>query len=621
MKHVKLNGIWYRLAEDAEGQHYVKSLQPLRPPNSQLVQGDTGKFQIRPDVLLWTATNWSGGEGQLKFDPQDPNRSFIIQHADPFSRPGSLMGSYAASIAQNNAASDVGDGYLCIAQGTLYWVDGTTVRTWDIGSSNFSATETITGLSGSAKSPVGDAEYLFVVESGSDEVFRRTSGGTWAVHNDQCANVSDGVIVAELGPYVYLWSPTSGTVYEISKETANTSTPEVAIHDVPKNSAINTDSALMVAGDNRVYLATHDDQKTMVHEILPTSAAGAGFGYEIAVMYGVIPEALFYAGGTLFMIGVDEEPDNSIGPDRQIYYIDPEGSYGTLGSVRGLYTSETGTAGPSESRPFPAHGGKLGLMAFALPSNTDDEDEDDTHLDLWLVDLITGGYACVAGDEGLLGAASDVKGLVFWDGQYFASNATEVVVWDPDAHTGDASEVISPANDFGVAGEKILERIEVICEPLPADTVIQVGYQLDEGSKTTTALSLATGDTGGALEPTNPPTFRSMKYIVEASIGTGSVIPVIQAVNVYARVNERVRVWELLLDASDGAVQPGYNGAQIVDNVLGIADNTVVPFIDGYTSHAAGEEASEVDVVIDSASFVASQEGEGVIVVRLMEVL
>ena len=47
--HVQLNGVKYRLAEDSEGTHYDKKLQPLRAQSAGVVQGDSGKFQLRPD--------------------------------------------------------------------------------------------------------------------------------------------------------------------------------------------------------------------------------------------------------------------------------------------------------------------------------------------------------------------------------------------------------------------------------------------------------------------------------------------------------------------------------------------------------------------------------------------
>jgi len=60
--HISLDGVKYRLDEAAEGEHYIRAGEPLRPPNAQVVQGETGqKFQMRPDTLLWSITDWSGG--------------------------------------------------------------------------------------------------------------------------------------------------------------------------------------------------------------------------------------------------------------------------------------------------------------------------------------------------------------------------------------------------------------------------------------------------------------------------------------------------------------------------------------------------------------------------------
>ncbi len=41
-EHVKINGVWYRLAEGGEGTHYSMNLEPLRLPNAQVVQGKSG---------------------------------------------------------------------------------------------------------------------------------------------------------------------------------------------------------------------------------------------------------------------------------------------------------------------------------------------------------------------------------------------------------------------------------------------------------------------------------------------------------------------------------------------------------------------------------------------------
>src|SRR5690606_39665634 len=90
--HIELNGVGYRLAEDAEGQHYIRTYEPLRPPNAGVVQGEqSAKFQVRPDTLLWSLTDWSGGAGQFLFDLENPNRHRELHAVRAFERPGVLQ--------------------------------------------------------------------------------------------------------------------------------------------------------------------------------------------------------------------------------------------------------------------------------------------------------------------------------------------------------------------------------------------------------------------------------------------------------------------------------------------------------------------------------------------------
>ena len=611
MKHVRIENVWYELAESAEGQHYVLTHQPMRPPDAQVIRGDRDSFQVRPDLLVWTQENWAGGEGQIRFDPSDPTRSYTITGLDVFTRPGTLRAGYDVDGGLAGTAP-----YLVIALGNLYAVEGTNTRTW--ASTDFSATSAITGITNDVAAVAGDADYLFVHESSTDNI-RRYDGTTWTNHNDQCADADGGVILAEMGPYLYVWAPATGKVYEISKTTANTSSAETELHTTPGNSNIDTDLALMVAGDNRIYIATYDDQKTMIHEIIPTSAAGTGFGGEIAVLYGVTPETLFYAGGTLFMIAHDETPDGTVGPDRQIFYIDPEGSYGTLGSLRGIFP-ESDTYGPSAIPAVAAHGAKLGQMAFVVPQA--DESGGDSYYkgDLWILDLITGGYGVVGQGRSWLTGANNPRSLVFWEGYFFYSNDTEMVYWDIDT-PGTDGVARSPHFDFGIAGEKILESIEVIMDPLPAGTSVTVGYDLDESSYTTVGPTLSTGDVGFTEQistDSSTKTFRSMQFTISVTSSSGAT-PVIRAVNIYARVNRKIRVWDLLIDCSDD-IQSGLPGKQIMDNIFGIGDNVVIDFVDAYGSHVHGEEEGAVDVILDSATAVLSQEGEGLLQIRLVEV-
>ena len=102
----EINGVKYNAAEDAEGDHYVVTSEPLRPPNAVTVQGESSqKFQMRPDTLQWTITNWAGGEGQIKFDPQAPDRHRELTGVRVFERPGTLQPGYYMEDTQDSSGS------------------------------------------------------------------------------------------------------------------------------------------------------------------------------------------------------------------------------------------------------------------------------------------------------------------------------------------------------------------------------------------------------------------------------------------------------------------------------------------------------------------------------------
>jgi hypothetical protein len=64
---VEINGVGYNLAEDAEGDHYALTGEPLRPPNAVTVQGEQrNRFQVRPDVL--TEFQYRSKDGPLPFE-------------------------------------------------------------------------------------------------------------------------------------------------------------------------------------------------------------------------------------------------------------------------------------------------------------------------------------------------------------------------------------------------------------------------------------------------------------------------------------------------------------------------------------------------------------------------
>lgn len=68
--HVKIGAHEFFLEEGLEG-HYRHSFETVFIPR-QDVSGKPGKQNVRPDIQFWSHDDWSGGEGEKFFDPQDP---------------------------------------------------------------------------------------------------------------------------------------------------------------------------------------------------------------------------------------------------------------------------------------------------------------------------------------------------------------------------------------------------------------------------------------------------------------------------------------------------------------------------------------------------------------------
>lgn len=630
MKHVKLNGVWYRLAEDAEGQHYVYSSEPLRPPNAQVVQGDSTDFQLRPDLLQWSLTDWSGGEGRLKWTPDSPNEHYQLQNVDPFSRPGMLKLGYESYITQASGGGDfsVASLVLCVARGRVWALSTAADQHYYFGSGVWTGPAAAGGSCQSANAVAGDDSYLFYVNS--SRVLKRFDGTTWATHNDQIpagTTTSLGTLVI-MGDYVYFLREQEGDLFELSYATANTTTAETALYEFTPGGP-GTWETNMCAGDGRIYFYTATGAGTTIHEVVPTSAAGTGYGRILSVLKDIHAEAIWFQNGLIYLsVATGDYLTGSVGPDRQIYYIDPNGSYGTLGSVRGLVRSPSdhGIPPPSgvQGAGTYATNGVLGRSALSLPPTTEDADKDDVAGGIFEISSLTGGIAAV----GLVPTSITAQptgvgaGLVYLDGEYFLYDptATKVVKWDTSVVSTATGYAISAQHDFNIASEKILESIEVSTEPIVGSEKVTIYYSIDGAAWV--GQDVVTTGAGGSWSistDASTKTFRELRIKVELT-SSSFVTPVVKSVDVFARVNQRIKTWNLLLDCTDLSAGPGYTGALLMDNLKGLTPNTVIDFVDKYQSHNENENGDQYDVVVDSVQIQATQPGEGYALVRLIEV-
>jgi hypothetical protein len=614
MVDVKINGVGYQLAEDAEGEHYSLSAEPLRPPNAVTVQGeDSQKFQMRPDTLLWSLTDWSGGEGQNKFDWQNGNRWRELDAVRAFDQPGRLSPGWPVITGTLGGSTATLDGGLARGafQTWLFASAGPDVYRID-NDGALGGPYTFTGpTNGGGVSTAADFGYVYWHELTTNNVWKwdmNVFGLTPTQIDSGAMPATSDPALAELGAYVYVYIPVEGKIWELPK----TGTPgDVLIDDfsVDKSSGVTGDYALAVM-NNKIYALTNQITYSTVREITPTSAAGPGHGAEIARLHGVLSYAMWAHGGVLYVLGRTGDTD-----EIAVFYLEPGGSYGSLGAVRTVGATAFGTGGTYNSDML--------QHFFILNSGGFHK--------VFQVDAVTGNVAVIAS----VSSPGPLGGMVYrgskgghWTTDNGGVSGRRLLYADSKKYTP-SSYAISPWNDFALADEKILSSLVLSMEALPADWQVRVDYALDGTDTWTNAIDVTATNSKGTKvfvsSDASTVKFRQLSIRIRMDY-TGlddppTTGPSILGVDALAMVAKPTKVWRLLLDLSDGKSRDNpTSGARKAANLEAATETeAVVSFQDFYGSSTPGV-AVEHDVIIDSYTLVRSSPGEGVAAVTLKEV-
>lgn len=612
----ELNGVKYYAAESAQGDHYLLQGQPLRPPNAVSVQGENSqKFQMRPDTLLWALTDWSGGEGQRKYNAQAPNRHWQLNAVRAFDRQGSFRAGPHLEVTQDSTgASDFAIELVMVStEAGLYGYDVASANRylWDAVNEKWGVAAALTGPTAGAAGIASDGQYIFWREAGTSTIWRSTPGsatGT-ALCTTGLSTTKDEHLVAQ-GGYVYVVGSNTDTkqIMEISK---TVSTPD-AIDDF----SISVSRASLVAVDGSVYAMASNGVDTEVRVITPTSAAGTGFGTQFALFVGFSALGMWTHSGTLYLSGQDKTSG-----EMAIMYVSVDGTYGTLGKIRDG-TSDMTYLWPGE------HGAPQNVRSLDHFLVSDDRDENGKP-SLWQIDAITGGLANYAIAEDFAGTHAYSYNVVTHGRDFFFSGDTvpNVVFRAVDDQYHHNCSVVSPWHDFDLASEKILSSVFLSCEALPADWEIDIEYRRNNETAWTSIGTITTDNTTGekffVSTDSSSISFKTIQFrIVLDWVGAGvpTTTPVVLGLDVFALVAKPQRIWTLLLDCSDSkARKDGSSGAKKIANIETAGESeSVVDFKDGYQSRDP-DVHEQVDVVVDSYEILLSQPGEGVARVVLKE--
>lgn len=657
--HIELNGKKYTLAEDGEGTHYQRKREPLRAPSNGLVLGDTNKFNLRPDLLDWNMTDWSGGEGYKIYDPDTPNGYLVGYDIDATTTGELYLAKEFDETKDSGGSSDFAiDGSMATALDDLFIATnslsagGLGYYKWNPTTSRWGTIVTPFGMAngmrlGSRAQGSSGNLYMVTDNGGGDASIWKLAGSfadlMWGTESSWEVREVGG----PLNKYLYMigndFITGMGLVTEVMQ--FDTSLPAIAAGTTVfsiNDSEIDTIrfGIKAVVGPNKLYFNKLVKAATSaLYEITPTSAAEAAWGREVFRAPGFEIETLFYLFGNVFLLGRQKDRTtifyfDSINETFGVAWVAPEERNHVW--VSGL-AADPYDMGPWVNTISGQEGFSNHFIHASGPLN------DGTEVTLMTLDGITG--AVFGGPTWRAGTLSggfpamnlkNCHGPVVFEGQIFTqvgyyiagpASASRTLVLT-DNYTSKTGYLYSAINDYGIIDEKVLASFSISLEALPAGNTVVVKYQLDQDG---TWLTAGTVSVTGTKEQTFVVSsgsatrrFRNVQVLLELHSDSASETPVVRSVRARATVIKGVRLWSLTLNATDelGAMQNrAWSGETLIENITTAADaDSVITFKDGYSKKGPGKYTS-YDVVIDDYAVINDRPGEGTVQLLLREVI
>jgi hypothetical protein len=627
--HIKLGTYKYRLAVNAEDDHYKARLLPLNISNAQVVQSSEPKYDLRPDTAVWELTDWSAGEGFKKWDREKGNAYDFSTNIDALHTPGSIRLSKGVESAGTNVnktgtlvkASDKllhfssSDDSVATYSGTLA---NTTWDVQDAGGTDI-ADDDYFAVRGD-----GDGKYVFIpVSGGLSDIYRFEVQDTYTddfADTDKWVD-SDSQDVFErplvkIGSHLYVVHLTGEKISVIEYNAFSTSTPPVTgteifvVHE--GNLDAGSNQGILARGDNELFVCVRTKAgESVLYRIVPGTALGDSFGVEVARMPGFAVDCIWYAAGVLLMAGTS----STTGIDeRTIYYVRGT-EFGTFGILR---QDEDFTAGKLITS---TDASRMDRTFFLAPTGSSANT-----WTLFTIDLLTGGI--FGGPE--FTAVRDPNSVVDFLGRTFVSEnkgSSNTQSYRTAATYASTGSLYSSVHDFDIAEEKTLMSIRLATEPLPANTSVQVHYQKDQDGTWTSAGTYDTDDGTGVTftvsSSASSVKFKNLQLKITLATSNTAVTPVVRSLQIRSTPSEYVKEWDLVLDISDEDAQAqsrAFSGSQLIDYIKAEADTeNILTFQNGYEVAASGSYDTH-SVMIREYSLQLDTPGQGVANIKVREV-
>lgn len=646
--HVKIGNYEYLLDESMDN-HYVHRFESLFVPRVQ-IDGSPGKQQIRPEKLLWSMDDWSGGEGNQIFYFDEPS---VYDFSDGLNGRirGQLTGRPKRTVTSVSYTDQRDRPVLAVADGAL-WLCGS--RTLAYTTDGINWTSVSSGLTaGRITAAAGDHEYLYYTaydSAGSGTRYlKRVSRSSAATDVRPAATgVAPYAGLAVMNGRLYAWTGRRMFELDIFKTLPLTDDDQRKVYDTgidpPNTNVFGTQWwANCISTENSVFFFFGNDAEANLYEL--RLVGGISVGRPVwRGPYGFTMKSIAYQNGVVFMAGHWGGDENATG--RGALYALPLDtrrpvfvSWFRKAQNLNLQMQELASSYGSQVMVAAARTGRIFIYDAELNAVS------------MLDDLETASDITFVNNDHRIGdmATFGTKRVVavFRPGAAGAGTSIQLVAYDSDEpddrETGYSQSLESPSWDYdfpheikALIGFHVAWKVEdtSTASGLKAGQTIQVEYKLDGDNWVSAGtISSATSPSGGVKgrhfiqvsDANGTRKFYVLKVRVTLAGSAGIQPPILYALTAESHLAAYAETWELVVRVKDelNRTRPSYrkwDGQTARDYLEDLAQNkNIVTFLDGYRYKEPGKYTTHTVIVEDPVD-VIQRNAEGSMRIRLRAV-
>ena len=613
---VSLNAVHYRLVRP---NGYAHTWEPLLPRRNYFAIGSiqgSKKENDQPDVLLWLADSWAGGENAKVYTDDNPDQYW--QGLCNPRRPGQISPPPTKATgtfnydSQNDGASGSQPIYTANASGAVWIASHRSVQfttdfvSYSDMSGAWAANMNLTAICGGDS---GNFAWVWVHDNpgglGNFNLYQQRTDTTRTSLDNGGPGELDTFGLAYLNGKLYKWNGIRLKEYDTTIATGSWPvTPTKVFDNGLDSSARSTSYGGICPALANVAFFTATNGMTRVWAYPDPKTPGSTTAGLIAPLEGFSGRAICHSLGVVYIAGVYLDGAT---PEPALYAISlVSGQPLFLGFIR---------FGISNLTPVSCATGPGSQILIGMSTG-----------EVFIYDAEQNAFSQL--DTATLGTGGVLRAVNTYGGRRYAlsdrntGTTQDVTYWKPDDDVSSTTTgtVQSPITDLNVPEQnKILEGFDLTFKALTAGQSVAVSYALDDNTDAPVYTSAGTANTVGTqyatfdLTASSTLSFRTMRYKITLTAGA-----IVYSCMARVRIKDKVERFKLVLkcgtlgpDDRFAGKQP--TGQEQIANVRTLAAaGNVFTFVDGAEDGREGQNNQTYRCVIEQCEIDVTKPGEGV---------